>query len=322
MGRRLTSLEPLFTGWVPVAILGGVILMAASAVLFAGRRGPDRIEIDLSEMAPVKPSTTEDAEVLRVAVATMLTPQSNFGAYQKITDYLGSQLQRRVEMVQRSSYGEVNALLANGEVDLAFVCSGAYVDLRDRGAAELLVVPVVDGNTTYQSWVIVRSGVETDSFEDLLGNSFAFVDPISNTGYYFPVWWALQLGEDPKSFFGATTFTHSHEKSIEMVVQGVVDAAAVDHLVFEGLVKQRPEIEERVRIIEKSPDFGIPPVVTRWGMDPELQETLRDLLLGAHQNDAGRQAMRALGFERFTLGSEADYDAVEAMRADIRREIR
>jgi phosphonate transport system substrate-binding protein len=224
-------------------------------------------------------------------------------------------------MVQRSSYAEVNALLANGEVDLAFICSGAYVDLRERGSGELLVVPVVDGSATYQSWVIVRAGVEVNSFEDLLGNSFAFVDPISNTGYYFPVWRALQLGEDPKRFFGATTFTHSHEKSIEMVAEGVVDAAAVDHLVFEGLVKQRPELEDHVRIIEKSRLFGIPPVVVKRDMDPELREKLLDLLLGIHRHDKGRQAMESLGFERFVPGRDADYDAVEAMRADIRRDI-
>jgi phosphonate transport system substrate-binding protein len=223
-------------------------------------------------------------------------------------------------MIQRASYGEVNALLETGAVDLAFVCSGAYVDLREKRSAELLVVPMVDGSATYQSWVIVRSGLDAYSFEDLLGSSFAFVDPLSNTGYYFPVWWAIQLGEDPKEFFGATTFTHSHEKSIEMVAEGVVDAAGVDHLVFKELVKQRPELGKRVRIIERSRPFGIPPVVVRRNMDPELRENLRDLLLGMHQHDAGRQAMAALGFERFVPGREADYDAVDSMLADIKRE--
>jgi phosphonate transport system substrate-binding protein len=258
---------------------------------------------------------------LRVAVATILTPTSNFGAYQTLIGYLGSQLEQRTLMVQRSSYAGVNALIASGDVDLAFVCSGAYIDLRNDGNAELLVVPVVGGTTTYEAWVIARSGVEANLFEHLLGSSFAFVDPLSNTGYYFPIWWAIQLGEDPEAFFGATTFTYSHEKSIEMVAEGVVDAASVDHLVFKSLVKQRPEIGNQVRIVEKSRPFGIPPVVVRRGMKPELREKLRDLFLGMHQHDTGRQAMESLGFERFVQGREADYDAIAAMRADIDRGI-
>lgn len=317
MSRRPTNLKPFFALWLPVGILAGVVLVAALTVLRAWWVAPDRVEVDLSEMRPVKPPMPEEGEILRVAVATMLTPTSNFGSYQKIIDYLGSRLELPTKMVQRSTYAEVNALLASGEVDLAFVCSGAYVALRAKGSAELLVVPVVDGATTYQSWVIVRPGLQARSFEDLRGHSFAFTDPLSNSGYYFPVWRTLQLAEDPESFFEATTFTHSHEKSIEMVAEGVVDAAAVDHLVFEGLVKQRPELEVRVRIIERSPPFGIPPVVVRSGLDPDLREELRGLLLEIHRGGAGREAMAALGFERFVPGRDADYDSVEAMWADL-----
>ena len=319
MDDRSTGLKPFFSRKLLVGLLGGVILVAALTALLASRLASDRVEIDLSEMAPVNPSRTEGGEALRVAVATILTPTSNFGAYQTLIRYLGSQLELPTQMVQRSSYAEVNALLASGGVDLAFVCSGAYIDLRNDRSAELLVVPVVDGTTTYESWVIVRSGVEANLFEHLLGSSFAFVDPLSNTGYLFPIWWAIQLGEDPEVFFKKTTFTYSHEKSIEMVAEGIVDAAAVDHLVLKGLVKQRPEIGNQVRIIEKSPPFGIPPVVVRRGMDPELREKLRDLFLGMHQHDTGRQAMKSLGFERFVHGREADYDAIAAMRVDIER---
>ena len=55
----------------------------------------------------------------------------------------------------------------------------------------------------------------------------------------------------------------------------------------------------------------------RRGIEPELREKLRDLFLGMHQHDTGRQAMESLGFERFVHGREADYDAVAAMRVDI-----
>lgn len=319
MSDQSTSRKPLLARWLKAGVLGGLILVAAAAALLSWRTASDRVEVDLSEMAPVNPSSTKYGAKLRVAVATMLAPTSNFAAYTAIIGYLGSQLELQTQLVQRSSYAEVNALLASDGIDLAFVCSGAYIDLRDDGSAELLVVPVVDGTTTYESWVIVRSGVEASLLEHLRGSSFAFVDPLSNTGYFFPVWWAIQLGEDPEAFFGATTFTHSHEKSVKMVAAGVVDGAAVDNLVFKGLLKQRPEIGNRVRVIEKSPPFGIPPVVVRKRMDPELRERLRDLFLGMHRHAAGRQALESLGFERFTRGREADYDAIAAMRTDIER---
>jgi phosphonate transport system substrate-binding protein len=321
MARSLGNAKPYLAHWLPAGILAFVMLAAVATVVLTRRMEPDPIEVDFSKMIPLRAAAKDDAETLRVAVATMLTPTSNFGAYQAIIRYLGSQLELPTEMVQRSSYGAVNALLADDGVDLAFVCSGAYIDLWNEGSAELLVVPVVDGTTTYESWVITRSGVKANSFEQLQGSSFAFVDPLSNTGYVYPIWLALVLGEDPEAFFGATTFTYSHEKSIEIVAEGVVDAAAVDDLVFRGLVRQRPEIGNQVRVIEKSHPFGIPPVVVGRGMDPALREKLRDLFLGMHQHDAGRQAMEALGFERFVQAREADYDAIAAMRADIKWDI-
>jgi phosphonate transport system substrate-binding protein len=305
--------------WLPFGILAMIVLGGVSALLLARWRAPERVVVDLSESSAateVVPAPRPSGD-LRVAVGSMLTPSTNYEAYRATVDYLGDHLDLEATMVQRPTYREVNDLIAAGDVDLAFVCSGAYMELRQKKAAELFVVPVVDGTTTYHSLILTHPESDAVSLADLRGTTFAFTDPLSNSGFYYPTWRVHELGSTPDTFFGATTFSNSHEASIELVATGAVDAAAVDSLVFDSLVQDREDLRERVRLVEKSEPFGIPPVVIRTDLAPEYKRVLRELLLNMEQEPAGRDALAQMGFERFVEGQEPHYDTVQQMINDI-----
>lgn len=42
-------------------------------------------------------------------------------------DYLQKKVGRPIELIQRQSYQEINDLVRDNGVDVAFICSGAYV---------------------------------------------------------------------------------------------------------------------------------------------------------------------------------------------------
>ncbi len=310
-GRALVT-SSRSTFWLPVGALIVVLATATVTLLLARLAAPRHVSLDLSRTTGRIPEGTADRP-FRVAIAPMLTPASNFEAYQLITEILASRLNLRVKMMQRGNYQEINDLIASKMADIAFVCSGAYVDLRRRKKARLLVVPESDEGTVYHSLILVRKGMPARSLRQLKGYSFAFVDPLSTSGYYYPVSRLRELGTTPGRFFRATTFTHSHERSVWMLKAELVDAAAVDCLVYHGMVREDPDVADAVRQIDRSPDFGIPPVVARLGLDEKTWATLRKVFLEMHLHHKGRRALDRLGFRRFRTAKPELYDSVASM---------
>jgi phosphonate transport system substrate-binding protein len=163
----------------------------------------DSIELDFTRVQQdTQPESS--ARPLRVAVAGMTGPQQTYAYYSDLIGYIGEQVDRPIEIVQRPTYAAVNDLLFRNEVDLAFLCSGGYVNAASEGAADLLVVPVIDGKTTYQSYLIVPKSSEDTCLQDLRGKRFVFTDSLSHTGYRYPAYLIQGLGSTTRRFFART----------------------------------------------------------------------------------------------------------------------
>lgn len=288
-----------------------VLAMAVSmtACVDAGESTP---HVDLSIRQPASTASASD-DVLRVAVAAVLSPEANVENYAGFANYLSERLNRRVELVQRRTYAEINDLVARGAVELAFVCTSAYVVGSERGEMELLVVPEVAGETLYNSTVIASAYADVIAFRDLRGASFAFTDPMSNSGRAYPTFLVQRMGETPGSFFSSTMFTYSHDRAIAAVADGVVDAAAVDSLVLDAAMIADPDLASRLKVIHKSPPFGIPPVVVPTSLDPGLRQQVRDLMLGLVDEPGGPAILAQMGVDRFVEGDTAQYESVRSL---------
>lgn len=254
--------------------------------------------IRLNKLAPLPAYQQESqAEPFRMAIAAVLSPETNASYYRPITEYFARALGRPVRLLQRRNYQEINDLLATGGVDVAFVCTGAYQ--KDKEAMDLLVVPQINGKTTYRALVIVPASSPVRSFEELRGRTFAFSDPLSQTGYLYPVSLLEKKGEQPGNFFAKTIFTYSHERSINAVMQGLVEAASVDHLVYDQMLARDKTVGTRTRVILESEDFGIPPVVVPASTPPAQREKIKQVFLHMGDSKEGEAVLRALGTDRF-----------------------
>jgi phosphonate transport system substrate-binding protein len=273
--------------------------------------------VDLSQREALPAVAQTEVIPLRLAVAAVISPQGTFESYSAMAAYLSEKLNRPVELVQRRTYAEVNDLIENGEVDVAFVCTSAYVIGHRDFDMELLVAPQVDGKTTYQSWLIVPVKSQAQSLTDLRGKTFAFTDPWSNSGRIYPTAMVKEMGETPETFFGRTFFTYSHDDAIRAVANGVADGAAVDSLVYQYAIVREPELGEKTKIIHRSPAFGIPPVVTSPHLRPQARAELQDILLNMAQDPDGRAALEVLDIDRFVLADDVQYDSVRELEAQV-----
>jgi phosphonate transport system substrate-binding protein len=299
----------------------GVLVLGLALAIGGCSRDSDKIAVDFSKTVPVaRPGDQGSANPpLRVAVAAMISPKETLEVYRQLLTYLGRKLGKDVELVQRKTYGEVNELLGKGLIDLGFICSGPYVTGKDRYGFVLLAVPEVHGHPTYSAYLIVNKQSAFHRLEDLKGHTFAFTDPNSNTGRLVPLYWLAALHTRPEQFFGRVIYTYSHDNSILAVGRGLVDAAAVDGLIWDFYAQKNPAFTAKTRIIKKSEPFGIPPLVASRQFPPAERERIQNVLFAMHQDPEGNKILAELMIDRFIPPRDELYDTVRQMEQQLAR---
>jgi len=292
---------------VSVAMLAAVVLQGCAASSAAAPI------IDLDRREPIPSIGEVEPQTLRIGVAAVLSPEGTVESYAELAEYLGKKMGRPAELVQRRTYAELNNLIDAGEVDLAFVCTSAYVRGHAAGSMDLLVVPEIEGSLVYHSSIIVPTSSTAQSMDDLRGGVFAFTDPMSLTGRLYPSSVVLGLGDTPETFFSDIVYTYSHDDAVSAVAAGVVDGAGVDDLVLEHMIDRDPLLASQIRVIGSSPDYGIPRVVVPVTTPALLRDMFTDLLLGLESDPAGPKILADLGVDRFVTSSDDAYNEVREL---------
>lgn len=292
-------------------------LASAVMLVFLQGCGPDAdtAVIDFSDTVIVERPDDRSHEYpfLRVAIAAMVSPRETFGQYRQLLDYIGGELGREIQLIQRKTYGEINELFGKGKIDIAFVCSGPYATGKEEYGFEALAVPQIRGNPFYQSYLIVNKDSPFRTLEDLKDRVFAFTDPGSNTGSLVPTFWLKKMGEKPGAYFKKIIYTYGHDNSILAVARLLVDGAAVDGHIWEYYNRIDPIHTSYTRIIKKSDLFGNPPLVASVYLPTRQKDRIRKILFSMHLNPEGIKILNELIIERFAEPKEEWYNSIRRM---------
>ncbi len=200
------------------------------------------------------------------------------------------------------------------EADVAFMCAPSFVWLRELRPppVELLgVVPVFDdkrnlGRPVYFCDVVVRNDAPIRAFSELEGGSWAYNDACSLSGYYSLLNKLAESGAD-ENFFDNIFCSGSHLNSIEAIVRGEADAAAIDSNVLRIRLREAPALRERLRVIESWGPYPVQPVVVSSALHPKLKQRLRAAFLSTEQNQRTRRTLKQFGLSRFVTVGQEDY---------------
>jgi len=271
---------------------------------------------DFSKKMVVNQSSEEsrDGSVIRVAEAAMISAKESVVYYHQLLDFIANQLGHKIQLIQRKTYSEINELLKNGKIDLAFICSGPYATGRKTYGFEALAVPQVRGKHSYHSYLIVNRNSSYQNLMDLRGKTFAFTDPESNTGRLVPTYWLVQQNQTPKEFFGKIIYTHSHDNSIMAVATSLVDGATVHEQIWQYFNEKNPTFTSSTRVIKKSQPFGNPPVVASKHLSGQLKADIQRLLMTMHLDPQGKKILDELMIDRFIHPEEKWYESIVAMK--------
>jgi phosphonate transport system substrate-binding protein len=297
-----------------------LVVFLALVPLLACSGDSDYKKVDFREKIDVPPPDAghPGRKTLRVAVAAMISPKETLIFYRELIDYLFSEIDHDIELIQRKTYGEVNRMLSEGRIDLAFICTGPFVSGNEQSGFKAVATPIIRGQPFYQSYLIVHRESALQSLADLQGKEFAFTDPESNTGALVPRYWLKEMGMSPENYFRSFTYTYSHDNAIMAVAKKLVDGAAVDGHLWEYYQRNNAFYTSRTRVIKKSEPFGSPPIVVSDALSTELKTILVDRIMSMHEDPEGRRILSELMIDRFTTPEKEWYLPVTRMLDRLR----
>jgi phosphonate transport system substrate-binding protein len=280
------------------------------------------VEVDLDkkvELASVRTAqetaSPATSAPIRVAITGLLTPSETLTGYAGLLAYLEDGLGQPVELIQRGTYAELNALMEAGELDVALVCPFPYIQGHRAFGMELLAAAAHQAEATHYSYLVVPADGNFSTLNDLRGKTFAFSDPNSHSGWLAPAYQLALKEETQDSFFERYVFTYHHSESVRAVADGLVDGAAVDSLVYDYLASADPGLIARTKVVAQWGPYPSPPFVVRPDLDPALKERLRHLLVTMDEDPRGQEVLRKLQLDGFAAIQDEAYDQVREMEA-------
>ena len=263
--------------------------------------------VSLQPGTPQGHPRVESKGILRVGMAPILSLRTGGEGLVSLCQAMSQRLGKQVNPLLGSDYRETNDMLYLKQLEVGIVCSGAFSDPRLDRTCEPLVVPLLIGaGSAYESYLIVRAKDPAHRLEDLEGRDFVFTDALSLTGFIHPISRLCAMGRTPESFFSKVSFSHSHDRSIAMVVDGSITAAAVDSAVFMMWKDRHPSEAKNLRILERSEPYPAPPIVVQSTLSMEDKDALRKTLLDLAQSTEGKDILKKIGWTGFEVPN-ADY---------------
>jgi len=124
-----------------------------------------------------------------------------------------------------ATYGELARALVERQLAIAWLPPIAALELSERGAVEVLALPLRSGAMAYHTALVAKSGAAKD-LSRYRGGRVAWVDPHSASGYVMPRVHLASLGVDPRAFFGQELFAQTHLGVVDAVASGRADLGA------------------------------------------------------------------------------------------------
>ena len=236
-----------------------------------------------------------------------------------LTAYLSASVEAPIRVLG-GPWQAAEQRLYRGDAQLGVVCGLQYVLAHDRAeepGVELLAAPVMAaaryaGRPVYFSDVVVRADSRARSLADLRGAAWAYNERTSHSGYAVTRFALAEQGERG-AFFGRVLGSGAHLQSLAWLLDGRVDATAIDSTVLEQELRTRPELAPAIRRVETFGPSPIPPLVASRALPQDLRQRVRAALLAMHADPHGHQVLARAGMSRFVGVTDADYDPIRTM---------
>lgn len=259
--------------------------------------------------------SADETPALRLAFVPQESPEKLLGDIEVVTKWLSEQMGTPVEGFVTFDYAAAVEALRNGEADISFMGALPFVLAEKQVGAVPLLSEVYRGQASYSGRVFVRKDSGIKTLSDLKGKDIAFADPVSESGYLYPLDLFVQAGlfesaSAADGFFGNSFFAGGYQQAIQAMVNGFVDAAGTSQ--YSDLFLT-PEQQREITVIAESAQIPGHAVVARPGLDSAVQARFVEVMLSLNAAEHRPFLQYLYGPDGYVLSDPAVYEGVRAM---------
>ena len=225
---------------------------------------------------------------------------------------LGDEIGRPVEGFIATNYIGVVEALGTGTIDFALIPPFAYILANKKNGTEALLTSINKHDEPgYYSVLLVRTDSGIEKVEDLKGKKVAFVDPSSTSGYIFPAVILKDHGIDIEKDI-TYQFAGGHDKALQLLVNGDVDAIGTYEDAITKFAKEFPEVTEKVKVLQKSDLIPGITLVVSSKVDDATKQKIKDAFLKVTSTQEGQDlTLKLFGIKGFEEANIDNYKLIE-----------
>ncbi len=259
-------------------------------------------------------------EALRIAFIPQENPEKLLGDIEAITGWLGKEVGAPVEGFVTFDHAAAVEALRNGDADISFMGALPFVLAEAEIGAVPLLSEVYRGVPNYTGRIFVRRDSEIQALADLEGRDIAFADPISESGYLYPLSEFERAGliQDPGAadeFFGRVFFAGGYQQAMQAMAEGLVDAAGASQ--YADLLLT-PAQQAEVTWIAESEAIPSHVVIARPGLDEDLQARFVQAMLKLNEQEHRDKLRYLYGPDGYVVADPSAFEGVRDMARQYR----
>jgi phosphonate transport system substrate-binding protein len=258
------------------------------------------------------PSLALASEGLTLAFIPQESPDKLLGDIEAITSWLSAEMDLQVKGFVTFDHAAAVEALRNGDADISFMGALPFVLAEAEIGAVPLLSEVYRGAPSYSGRVFVRrdSGIKT--LDDLRGRDIAFADPISESGYLYPLDLFVQAGlfaspDLADTFFGRKFFAGGYQQAMQAMAEGLVDAAGASQ--YADLLLT-PEQQAEVTWIAESEPIPSHVVIARPGLADGVTDRFTEVMLSLNAPENRHLLAYLYGPDGYVAAETSRYDGV------------
>ncbi len=165
-------------------------------------------------------------EVIRIGFIPGLDPGSLKKNAVELVDLLQKEVGVPMSVYISKDYSGLAQAMKKKKVDFAFFSPITFVNAEKKLGVKVLLKKVYEEPFYYSSILTLKKS-QFRSIKDLKNKRIAFVDKKSASGYLYPRLFLKKQNIKIEKFFKKTVFSGNHDRSVELLRDGKVDAVAV-----------------------------------------------------------------------------------------------
>jgi phosphonate transport system substrate-binding protein len=234
-------------------------------------------------------------------------PKKHYRTLKPMADYVAGRMkdlgitEGRVLMARDNA--RMVEYLRQGKVDWVTETVFSAVVYQRRAGAEFLVKKWKKGEPDYHVVFFCRKDSGIQNLGDLKGKKIALEDPGSTTAYFYPAVAFIRENipvmplnspmETPAEGRVGYVFCGQEINISTLVFRRIVDAGAFNNLDWEKDDHIRAVYRDEMRVFHEMPPIPRAIELVRKDLDPKIKESLKAILLQAHEDPAAKRALLA-----------------------------